>query len=496
MQDGAACLLKRHLTSPKLASKLSELERKVFEDAFRRLTSRDPDVAWTSGQWMTERTGGSDVSLTETTAVLKPAEPSQLASEEGEIPLGPWSINGFKWFSSATDSNMTVLLAKTPKGGLSAFLAPMRRHDPLATTATGLPKPNGQRLNGVRIQRLKNKHGTQSLPTAELVLEDMRGWLIGEEGKGIQEIATILTLTRVHSAVAAVAAVGRSLGIARAYARVREVGAGRRARMRLIDSPLHMRTLSKITAEYHSLMLLTFFSSYVLGVSENSTQAPQGISPSLSALTPDGPLALPLIRVLSQLVKAYVCKPSVSLVFSCMESLGGVGYLNNEEQEYLNISRMYRDTAVLPIWEGTTDVLSTDFIRALKHPAAGKSCVMSLDQFVTKAANLSGKVDRPAGWAPVEKWREVKNHLETRPQEDLMGEARDLLWKVGDIIVSLLLYVDAVSDSDPAAQEIFTRFVEDKFHLDKRQRQDPKEELRRDLVIVYGTKESGVSPKL
>ena len=324
----------------------------------------------------------------------------------------------------------------------------------------------------------------------------MRGWLIGEEGKGIHEVATILTLTRVHSAVAAVAAVGRSLGIARAYARVREVGAGKRARMRLIDSPLHMRTLSKISAEYRSLMLLTFFSSYILGVSENSEQAPQGVSPALSALTPDGPLALPLIRVLSQLVKAYVCRPSVALVFSCMESLGGVGYLNNEEQEYLNISRMYRDTAVLPIWEGTTDVLSTDFIRALKHPVAGKACIMSLDQFVNKAARFSGQVDKPPRWAPVEKWKEVKGYLEANAQDDLMGEARDLLWNVGDIIVSLLLYVDAASDSDSAAQEVFTRFVEDKFQLDKRQRQDPKEELRRDLDIVYGTAGSEMSPRL
>lgn len=492
MQDGAACLLNRHL----ITSTLSEQERKVFEDAFSRLTSRDPDVAWTSGQWMTERTGGSDVSLTETTAVYSPGEPSELASEQGNIPTGPWRINGFKWFSSATDSNMTVLLAKTSKGGLSAFMAPMRRHDPIATTATGAVNTHGQRLNGVRIQRLKNKHGTQSLPTAELVMQDMRGWLIGEEGKGIQEIATILTLTRIHSAVAAIGGVGRSLAIARAYARVREVGAGRRARMRLIDSPLHMRTLAKMSSEYHGLMLLTYFSAYILGVSEHPKQPPSDVSPALKALTPDAKAIGPLLRVLSQLVKAYVCKPSVSLVFSCMESVGGVGYLNNEESEYLNLSRIYRDTSVLPIWEGTSDVLSTDFIRALKHPAAGKACIAALDHFISKAASFASGLNKPEGWQPVNRWTEIKNYLNARSQEDLMGEARDLLWQVGDILVSVLLYVDAASDSDAAAQEIFARFVEDKFHTGKRQRESPKEELQRDLNIVYGSGGMDASPKL
>lgn len=497
MQDGAACLLKQHLTNPKFASKLSSEQRKVFEDAYRRLISRDTNIAWTSGQWMTERTGGSDVSLTETTATLNPGDPSLLASHEGEIPLGPWSINGFKWFSSATDSNMTVLLAKTTAGGLSAFLAPMRRHDPLATTSTGVPRPAGSRLNGVRIQRLKNKHGTQSLPTAELVLEDMRGWLIGQEGKGIQEIATILTLTRVHSAVAAVAAVGRSLGIVRSYARVREVGAGKGTRMRLIDSPLHMRTLAKMTSEYRGLMLLTFYSSYILGVSEYPGWDMSALPPALKALTPTQKLVTPLLRLLTQLTKAYVCKPAVSLVFSCMESVGGVGYLNNEEQEYLNISRMYRDVAVLPIWEGTTDVLSTDFIRALKHPVLGQVCIASLDDIITRAANFRGKNAPSTEWNAVREWNSVKDYISGKSQADLMGEARDILFKVGDIVVATLLFIDASSDSDPAASEIFLRFVEDKFSVQRRDRESTEEELRKDLKIVYGTVNStDTVPKL
>ncbi|KAJ4386968.1 hypothetical protein N0V85_007866, partial [Neurospora sp. IMI 360204] len=203
MQDGAARLLQRHLTMA--GNLLSETEKRVFQNAYDHLTSRDPAHTWTSGQWMTERTGGSDVSQTETVAVYDPFFPSDLAevplaSKEENIPLGPWSISGFKWFSSATDSQMTILLAKTRPGmGVSAFFAPMRRYNPNLVSPTGGGQKDGTELNGITISRLKNKFGTVGLPTAELELKDMRGWLIGKEGEGIKEISTMLNITRVHT---------------------------------------------------------------------------------------------------------------------------------------------------------------------------------------------------------------------------------------------------------------------------------------------------------
>ncbi|KAL6363454.1 hypothetical protein LRP88_02870 [Fusarium phalaenopsidis] len=494
MQDGAARLLQTHLRTPELRAKLTEEQTKVLENAFSHLTSRDPAYAWTSGQWMTERTGGSDVSLTETTAVYEPTSKAQLASKTEDIPLGPWSINGFKWFSSATDSRMTVLLARTAKGGLSTFLAPMRKHDPQATTSTGRPVENGEALNGVRIQRLKNKSGTQSLPTAELVLEDMRGWLIGQEGRGIHEISTVLTLTRVHSSVAAMSYVGRGLGIARAYARVREIGAGKGVRMKLIESSLHMGTLAKMTSEYRGLMLLTMLTAHVLGVSEHP--ADSNLSPALAALTPSAKDAGPLIRVLTQLTKAYVCKASVQLLFSCMESLGGVGYLLNEEQEYLNVARLHRDCAVLPIWEGTTDVLSTDFVRALKHPKGGRDALDALEAFIKNGFGFQAKTPRPVGWNPLKTWRDLRSLIERESLKDLMGDAREVLWAVADLLVPVLLYVDSASDGDEVSLDIFYRFLENRSIVEKRAKASPAEQLAQDISIVYGGTAKDISPKL
>ncbi|WXC57671.1 hypothetical protein SNK03_003579 [Fusarium graminearum] len=496
MQDGAARLLQTHLMSPELSKRLTDTQRRVFENAFQHLTSRDASYAWTSGQWMTERTGGSDVSLTETTAIHQPISDLGLASKIEDIPLGPWSISGFKWFSSATDSRMTVLLARTSKGGLSTFIAPMYKHDPHALTATGQSKENGENLNGVRIQRLKNKSGTQSLPTAELVLEDMRAWLIGQEDHGIQEIANVLTLTRVHSSVSAVGYLGRGLAIARAYARVREVGAGRGARMKLIESSLHMRTLSKISCEYRGLMLLSMFTSHVLGVSEHGVSSTSSLSPALETLTPSKQHAAPLVRVVTQLTKAYICKASVQLLFSCMESLGGVGYLANEEQEYLNIARLHRDCAVLPIWEGTTDVLSTDFLRALKHTKGGREALDALEDFVRRGITSQGKIPQPQGWDPLEAWKELRQRIESESLTDLMGDAREVLWGVADILVSILLFIDAGSDGDQVSSDIFLRFLETKNVVTKREKVSAKEQLMRDIGVVYGSTASDMSPKL
>ncbi len=81
-------------------------------------------------------------------------------------------------------------------------------------------------LNGVRIRRLKKKLGTRALPTAELEIKGMRGWLVGQEGKGISELGVVLNVTRIHLAITGLGAMGRVLAGARAFARVRRVARG------------------------------------------------------------------------------------------------------------------------------------------------------------------------------------------------------------------------------------------------------------------------------
>src|SRR5262249_9535909 len=136
MTDGAATTL------------LAHGHRALIDRAVPRLTHRDPAQAWTSGQWMTERSGGSDVGQSLTRAVP-------------EVGGASFRLHGTKWFTSATTSEMTLTLARpegNPAGGKGLALFYLELRD-----AQGQP-------NGMRILRLKEKLGTRMLPTAEIEL--------------------------------------------------------------------------------------------------------------------------------------------------------------------------------------------------------------------------------------------------------------------------------------------------------------------------------------
>jgi Acyl-CoA dehydrogenase, middle domain len=185
-------------------------------------------LAFTSGQWITEvspcvvcpvpdlrlfsqRPGGSDVSLTET--VASPTETTH--------PYGPqYELNGFKWFSSATDSDVAVALARTgpPTPGsrsLSLFLVPRRL--PLLDPAPYRQSPNS---NGIYIHRLKNKIGIHALPTVRLSLESTEAYPIGQLNQGMKNIIPVLNITRIYSAIASVGGLRKCLLTIASYSHV------------------------------------------------------------------------------------------------------------------------------------------------------------------------------------------------------------------------------------------------------------------------------------
>src|SRR5580700_10078081 len=140
----------------------------LVDRAVTRLTSRDPRVAWTSGQWMTERTGGSDVGISETVA------------RPGTGPdAGKYRLYGTKWFTSATTSQMALTLARpegNPPGGhgLALFYVELR-------DATGA-------MNGIAVNRLKDKLGTRMVPTAELTLDGALATPVAGTTDGVRKI--------------------------------------------------------------------------------------------------------------------------------------------------------------------------------------------------------------------------------------------------------------------------------------------------------------------
>ncbi|KAI2696744.1 hypothetical protein CBS147317_9079 [Penicillium roqueforti] len=451
MTDGAAKLL---------AARLDDVDgdqpgrRAVLQEAYRRLVSDIPGEAWTTGQWMTERTGGSDVRETETLAWRLTAEEISRDAEQGRdvdahgLQLGPWRIDGFKWFSSATDSDMAMLLAQTEKG-LSLFLAPMRRRSGKNSDAS--------ELNGIRIQRLKSKLGTKSLPTAELELKGVRGWLVGEEGKGVNAISTVLNITRLYCAGVSAAGWGRGLSICRAYTRVRKTRGAL-----LQDNVQHVRWMADETVNYSAAMHLAFFGVALQGTMEQNWDS-MVRSTKAAGLIPQDPVkAATLLRLITPALKATVSVNAVHGLRACMECLGGVGYCeNNEDGGILNIAKIFRDTTVNAIWEGTVSVMAEDVIRVLTDKRLqGKKSAGSVLVEWTKDI-LKGCQSRFAEECVTVEGRlnALLEITQSTNRDELLWRDREILQHIAAIVSSCLVLYDASSDGDERATQIASRWV-------------------------------------
>jgi putative acyl-CoA dehydrogenase len=371
-----------------------ELKTRVFP----HLVSRDPEAHWTSGQWMTERTGGSDVSGTRT---------------EARREAGGFRLYGDKWFTSATNSEIAVTLARDPDadGKLSLFLLELR-------DAAGA-------LRGIRINRLKDKLGTRALPTAELTLAGTPAVRMGEPGKGVRQIATVLNITRLYNAVSAVSYMRRGLVLAEDYA------GRRRAFGKLLkDHPLHRETLADLRAEFLGALHLTLHLGVLLGREETGAASAQEKL---------------LLRLLTPVAKLYTGKQCVAAASEVLECFGGAGYI-----EDTGLPVLLRDSQVLSIWEGTTNVLSLDVLRVLEQPEALAAFMREVEQ---RASALHGPTVQPARDKVLSALKGLAAWLpaaQRAGREALEQDARRLAFSFARLYMTVLLgegmtagYVDA-----------------------------------------------------
>ncbi|CAG7944344.1 unnamed protein product [Penicillium nalgiovense] len=426
MTDGAAFIL---------SSRINKLpSTHPFHTAFQGLIS-EKDDHWTSGQWMTERAGGSDVQNTETWATYSP-----LASSSGSDPLGDgdYLISGFKFFSSATDANLALLLAKTPSGKLSTFLAPLRR------TMVGADGVSRVVSNGVRIHRLKNKLGTKELPTAELELKDMRAHLIGELDQGIVTIAPLLNVTRLHTFVGSLAGWRRAISITKSFAKARTtVGEP------LWLIPMHVRLLADLEVKHRGAMNLAWFTVALFGVVEDQTPS----SNKLAHLPQPGKEAEVIFRTLTATAKAVISKMATAGIQECQESMGGVGYMDEADEPEFNISRILRNNAVNSIWEGTTNVLASEFVRFLIKKDNLKIFGTWLDRTLALIQSVDLRSALTAAWSA------LCARFTTQDPASTVADGRRFMFTLAWILSGALLALDAERDNDPVTAEIARRWI-------------------------------------
>ncbi|MBC8031825.1 MAG: acyl-CoA dehydrogenase family protein [Pyrinomonadaceae bacterium] len=311
MTDGAARTL------------LNSGNQALIDRAVPHLTTRDPAEFWTSGQWMTEITGGSDVGLSET-----------VARQDTD---GSWRLFGSKWFASAITSQIALTLARpegNPPGGRGLALFYLELRD------------QSGRLRNIEINRLKDKLGTRKVPTAELTLNGTPAQLVMGTTDGVRNIAPLLNITRLWNGISAVSLMRRGVALATDYARRRRAfGAP------LSEKPLHLDTLAGLQAETEAAFHFAFRVAELTGRSETSDAS-------------DAEMLL--LRLLTPVMKLITGKQAVAIASEVLEAFGGAGYV-----EDTGLPTILRDAQVLPIWEGTTNVLSLDVLRALGSVDAG-----------------------------------------------------------------------------------------------------------------------------
>jgi alkylation response protein AidB-like acyl-CoA dehydrogenase len=346
MTDGAARTL------------LSSGNQALIDRAVPHLITRDPKEFWTAGQWMTELTGGSDVGISET-----------IAKQDGDV----FRLYGRKWFTSAISSQMALTLARpegNPPGGRGLALFYLETRDDVG------------RPQNIQINRLKDKLGTRKVPTAELTLDGTPAQLVKGPTDGVRNIAPLLNITRLWNGISAVSLMRRGLALSFDYSHKRVVfGAP------LSEKPLHRDTLATLLAETAGAFQLAFYIAELTGRSETRE------------ISDDDAL---LLRVLTPVMKLTTAKQSVMVASEVLETFGGAGYV-----EDTGLPVLLRDSQVLPIWEGTTNVLALDTLRALqsgdKDLTAGlarfESAVMSCFEEAGDASRIARlALDHAASW--------------------------------------------------------------------------------------------------
>lgn len=288
-------------------------------------------TAVTLGMGMTEKQGGTDVRAN-TTAAEKVGE-------------GIYRLAGHKWFMSAPMSDAFVMLAQVPEG-MGCFLVPRLLEDGTA--------------NGLRFQRLKDKIGNRSNASSEVEFDGAMAYLLGEPGHGVRTILEMVTLTRLDCALASAGIMRASLAEAVHHVRGRKVFG-----KNLIDQPIMTRVLADMALDVAAATALSF------RLADSFDRA--GGNPADAAYA----------RVMTPVVKYWVCKIAPQLIYEAMECLGGSGYI--EERP---IARHYREAPVNAIWEGSGNVMALDLLRVLER---GRDLFESVFAGLEKDLGPSGK---------------------------------------------------------------------------------------------------------
>jgi len=317
------------------------------------------------GMAMTEKQGGSDVRANTTFA--------------SKTSTDAYTLRGHKWFCSAPMSDAFLTLAQTD-AGITCFFVPRW-------------KPDGE-VNQLRVVRLKNKLGNKSNASSEIEYEDTWAVRIGEEGRGVPTIIEMVNHTRLDCIIGSTAVMRAALTQA-----LHHVCHRRAFGALLKDQPLMVNVLADLCLEVEAAWRM------VVRLCRAYGQASQN------------PEERAFARLATAVAKFWVCKRAPQMVVECLECLGGNGYT-----EDFPLARLFRESPLCSVWEGSGNVISLDILRSFqKEPESLKLFLRELSEsdHVTRQS-LEAKV---LGEAAPFQARRLAQTLALRWQVQLMEDS-------------------------------------------------------------------------
>ncbi|MCF8466864.1 MAG: acyl-CoA dehydrogenase family protein [Sneathiella sp.] len=310
-----------------------------------KMLSQDMNEIYMGGQFMTEKIGGSEVANLAVTA----------REENGE-----WRLYGDKWFCSCADAEVCLVLARpegAPKGnsGLAIFAVPRHLDD-------------GER-NGYRIVRLKDKMGTKSMASGEIIFDGAVGYPFGDVGAqpnpGLRQMMDQVSMSRLSHGVRAAGMMRRCLNEALVASKTRDVFGEA-----IIHKPLLRRQLLKLMVPTEQVLSIVMHVASVLHKAENGDEGAKRLN-----------------RILTPLVKFRACRDNVTVATGALEIRGGNGFI----EDWVN-ARLVRDAHTGLLWEGTSNINALDITtRAITQVGAHEDLAADLKDRLQATSGLPGQ---------------------------------------------------------------------------------------------------------
>lgn len=334
---GLCCPLS--MTDSLTGTLLKHGDQTLIDRFLPELTALDFDQLSQGSMFITEQGAGSDVSQVTTRAY-----------RDGDV----WKLEGEKWFCSNPDAGLAMVLAHSdgaPSGikGLGLFLMPK-------------VLPDGTR-NRYRIIRLKDKLGSRSMASGEILLEGATAYLVGEIGRGFNNMATMINMSRLSNGVRAAGLMRRAVGEALFIARNRIA-----FKKRLIEMPLMQRTLIKMMVP-----------------AEQARSMYMHLATCMERADTGDEEAYKLVRILTPMIKFRACRDARKVTQDAMEVRGGCGYI-----EEWSDPRIVRDAMLGSIWEGTSNIVALDVARSIRR----ENTLVFLEGYLSRLLDQEGIPDR------------------------------------------------------------------------------------------------------